>query len=529
MEKLRERIYSLAVWIVKIVGGGIMLFLSYYAMRYTHYMIPLSYERAEVMKDNILLNVFYLLLFTTFLFVLYICENRMGQKMKNILSALLIILATVWIVVVGFWWITSVDRNPESDQLYVSSGAYYFMQEMYFFLDPEGGYLAMYPHQLPLVALMEIMFRILGSFRYSAYQALNVLFTGGITVLGYLMVREKSKKLSCAVCYAFVVVNCFPLFFYSSWIYGEIPCLFSTFFAGWTLCMYIKQKKGLWLCGTVFGLTMATATRQNAIILIVAFCLLGIVYVLHKMEKKILIATFAAIICPILVYKGVFYMYEVRSGYEHVQGMPASTYIEMGLSESFLGYGCYDNSSVELFREVGYDSKKADVIAKERIAEDIERFISNPKYAQVFFREKILSQWNNPLFQSMFFTTFYTEKNMPEQGTFVYKISNDYYFGILQYSNVIHMIIFFGVFLYFVLVIDRESNILQHLFAVTVIGGFLFSIIWEAKARYIFPYYVMMLPMATIGYITLITKIKKGLQWIVCRIMSDGGDLSFRL
>ena len=71
------------------------------------------------------------------------------------------------------------------------------------------------------------------------------------------------------------------------------------------------------------------------------------------------------------------------------------------------------------------------------------------------------------------------------------------------------MIIYFGAFLYFVLAIDKENNVLQHLFAVALIGGFLFSIIWEAKARYMFPYYVMMLPMANIGYITLITKVEK--------------------
>lgn len=509
MDMFREKINILAMWIVKIFGGGIMLFLLFYAMSYTHYMIPLSYEKAEVMKDNFLLNLVYLLLFIAFLFMLNICENRMGQKTKKILSTLLIVLATLWIIVVGFWWITSVDRKPESDPLYVSSGAYYFTQDLYFSLNPEGGYFAMYSHQLPLAALMELLFHILGSFRYSVYQALNVLFTGGITVFGYLMVREKSKKLCCSVGYVFTVVNCFPLVLYSSWVYGEIPCLFSTFFAGWTLYKYIKHKKGLWLLGTVFGLTMATATRQNAIIIIIAFCLLGIVYVLHKMDMKILVAIFASIICPILVYMGVFHMYEIRSGYDHVQGIPASAHIEMGLSESVLGYGAYDNSSVELFSEVEFDSKKTDAIERERIVEDIEQFIANPQYARVFFREKILSQWNNPLFQSMFFTTYYTEKNMPEQGTFVYKISNDYYFGILQYSNVIQMIIYFGVFLYFVLAIDKENNVLQHLFAVALIGGFLFSIIWEAKARYMFPYYVMMLPMANIGYITLITKVEK--------------------
>ena len=47
---------------------------------------------------------------------------------------------------------------------------------------------------------------------------------------------------------------------------------------------------------------------------------------------------------------------------------------------------------------------------------------------------------------------------------------------------------------------------MQHLMVVIIIGGFFFSIIWEAKSRYILPYYLMMFPLATIGYEKLFEK-----------------------
>ena len=61
---------------------------------------------------------------------------------------------------------------------------------------------------------------------------------------------------------------------------------------------------------------------------------------------------------------------------------------------------------------------------------------------------------------------------------------------------------------YFVFAVKKDSNILQHMLAVAMIGGFLFSIIWEAKARYIFPYYVMMYPLAAVGYWQALTQIR---------------------
>ena len=193
-------------------------------------------------------------------------------------------------------------------------------------------------------------------------------------------------------------------------------------------------------------------------------------------------------------------MYEVRSGYEHSEGMPSSLFIELGLRESSGRYGWDDMSALELSASVGYDWEKADSIAKEHIAANITRFKAEPAYTKVFFREKILSQWNNPLFQSLFFSANYRDENMPEEDTFVYKISHDYFAGIVKYSNYVQLVVFVGTMFYFVFAVKSGSNILQHFLAVALIGGFIFCIIWEAKGRYMFPYYISMFPLSAIGY-----------------------------
>lgn len=53
----------------------------------------------------------------------------------------------------------------------------------------------------------------------------------------------------------------------------------------------------------------------------------------------------------------------------------------------------------------------------------------------------------------------------------------------------------------------QDKGILRQLLALAVIGGFCFSLLWEAKTRYILPYYLFMFPCAAVGYEELLKKI----------------------
>lgn len=500
MNFLGKHLENTSNWIIKIFGTVIFTFLFVYALFYTHYMIPLETECTQVLKDNLFYNLLCILLFISLVFFLKFCDKKLSPKLHRILSVICLILCISWIGFAGFWWINSATRIPEADQAFLYAGASYFIDGQYSFLNPNGGYFGTYPYQLPLVALMEAFFRIVGPLNYHAYQTLNVCFSMGTTLMGYLFVREISKKFSVSFLYMLLVANCFPLFFYSNWVYGEIPCLFFTFLSAYFLLKYAKTHRKFFLIFVVFGLTMAVVTKKNAMIYLIAFSILGVVYAIKKRNIPILITIAAAILCPVLIYNGVFKMYEVRSGYEHSDGMPSSLFFELGLHESSGRYGWDDMSALTLSASVSYDWEKADELAKSLIREDIDRLCSDPGYAVLFFKEKILSQWNNPLYQSLYFSANYRTETMPDEDTFVYKISHDYFMDILTYSNYIQLLVFLGTVFYFLFAVNKKNPILQQFFAVALIGGFLFCIIWEAKGRYMFPYYVSMFPLAVAGY-----------------------------
>lgn len=203
-------------------------------------------------------------------------------------------------------------------------------------------------------------------------------------------------------------------------------------------------------------------------------------------------------------------MYEVRSGYERSAGLPVTSWISMGLQENQGRYGWYYDYPLTLYKEVGQDAGSVEAQTREDIRERLHTFAGSPVYTWNFFREKILSQWNEPLYQSLFFTTNFKEEYRPDPDSTAGKITvgGTLFYPIFLICDKMQFLLYFGMLLYFCFAVKKDGNMLQHMLAVTLIGGFLFSILWEAKARYIFPYYVVMYPMAVTGYCQMIRSLR---------------------
>lgn len=500
-------LHTVANWVVRITGSVIFLVLSWYALRYTHYMLPGGVEKTEVLGDNVGVTLFSLLAFFAVVFILYSVEKRAGERTKQAVSRSAAGLAALWICVMGMLWIYSAVRVPEGDQAFIYGGASYFTEGQYSFLRTPDGYMAMFPYQLPLTALVELLFGVVGTYNYFACEFLSVFLASGCVLMGYLVLREFTGSMSAAVIYSLTMAVCVPLVFYTSWVYGDLPSIFFMEAAAWMLLRYAKNTRPGWLTGTVLMAVLAMMVRKNSMIFLVAMCLVCGVYAVEKKSVRIPAVAFLSVLASVLVYAGVYKIYEVRSGYPHWPGIPMVTGIDMGMHEVNGCYGWYDNSAKELYYSMDYDPKLTEDAAEAHIRQHIRDFRENPAYARLFFKEKILSQWNNPLYQSLFFSAKYAEGDAPEPGTFLARLTGEYFPELLKYSGILQFLIYVGMFLYYLLEVRGNSSILSHMLAVTIIGGFLFSVIWEAKARYSFPYYVMMFPLAAAGYVRLTEKL----------------------
>lgn len=494
-----------ANWIVRITGTVIFLVLTWYSLRYTQYMIVGGDEIAHNVRDSVVGNCLALAFGILLAGLLWFFAKRVAVRIQERIMRVCVAFSVLWTGGWGYWWISVVDRQPEGDQAFVYGAATYFSKGDFAFLKP-GGYCGLCPHQLPLIAMIELLYLVVGLHNYFACQVVCTLLAAGIVWLGYRLLWEMTQNPGTVILYSMVMLGCLPLIFYTGWVYGDVPSIFFTMLAAWSLLRYERTGHVRWLAVLVLATTFALLVRLHSAVFLIALCLVGAVFILRKKDLKLLAALVLAVILPIIAYQGVFKMYELRSGLPHAKGMPSLSYISMGMQDIYDRCGWYTTYCAEVFEMAGDDPVLAAEISKQDIAKRLEEFRADPSYAWGFYREKVLSQWNEPLYQSLYFGNKFHMPLKEAQEAFIERLKLEAFDNLLLICDRMQFVIYVGTVLYFVLAVRAKSNILQHLMAVALIGGFLFSIIWEAKARYIMPYYVTMFPIAVMGYWELVER-----------------------
>lgn len=504
-EKINSLFYHTGNRIISVAGSVIFLFLCWYSFRYTQYMPPHSLEFPVNVADSMLWNLLILGLFAAMAVGLAAAERRFSAGTQTVICTVLALLMVFWILSASLWWIGSAERIPGSDQLYICNDASAFMQDIYLSLEP-GYYCDKYPQQLGLIALLEVLFSIVGPYNFFAVEVVCAFMAPCIAWFGYRIVREITTGMTASVLYCVMMTFCLPLVFYTSWVYGEIPGVFFSMLAVMLAFRYANKKHWLYLAGAVLSFAFAVLVRKNSIILVLAFALTAVFRGIWEKDKKLLAAALCAVIVPCLAFWGIQEMYEIRSGVEKSPGIPSTAGISLGLQEKDGRYGWDYGYEGQVYAECGNDKEKADAVYRQDISKRLKVFASQPAYAVHFFKEKQLSQWNAPLYQSYYFSQNYSPENPPAQDSLTNRLSTVYFDLLLKICDRLQFVLYVGMLLYFLLAVRKDSNMLQHVLAVMVIGGFLFSMVWEAKARYIMPYYMGMFPAAVLGYRQLVLR-----------------------
>ena len=509
--------------ILKVTGVLIFMVLTWYSMRYTQYTE--YYNEVFVnYRDSMLKNLLVLLAAALIICVLSVLEKNLSDQVCVWVRHILLIALSIWIGVCGWLWITSVDRIPLGDQEFVLNGASYFAQGEYSFLK-KGGYYDRCPQHFGLIALLELLFRLVGPYNYFTVQIISVGMTVGIGIMGYLLVRCLSDRTSVAAAYCLLMAACLPMIFYTGWVYGDIPSTFFMLMTAWCLLRYERSRRWGWLAGVAFGMMMAVLTKQNSLVMLIALGLVIGVYVLVKKDIKLLLGLVISALLTWMAYAGIQIMYQVRSGVELNRAIPAVSYIAMGMQEDTYGRcGWYTGYVNVVYWDADNDPKLAAEVSWQDIRDRLDIFENDPAYAWQFYREKVLSQWNQPLYQSLFFSSRYAGYKGgidPDPNSIDARVHEQYREGILNFCDRIQFVLYFGLLCYFLFAVKMKSGILHHVLAVTIIGGFFFSILWEAKARYIFPYYIMMYPLAVTGIWQAASQAEKSIEWLRVRRNKD--------
>lgn len=503
LQKLADRAISIfGLVLFGTLTGFSLFFTVYYLITYEE--IP--YEKGDIFL--LVLAVCTLGLFCMEWIAGWILkdEDRQEKRIHMLLS--LVLLYTLCFCIL---WVKGAGCIPVADQASVCRAAEGFQNGDYSMLtrDSYEKYLYIHPHQLGLTALIELIFAFFGNGNFQAFEYLNCLGAVLCIYSGYRITRLLARNMRGSVYYLFLAAGCFPLFFYVTFVYGEIPSLTYSLIAVW---MYLehgkaeKRKRYLYLGGCCAACALACLIRNNSLIFLIAFSGIWIVEGIGRKQWKPFVATGILIAVFLISRQGLRSFYEERAGIQLNEGAPMILYVAMGMQEGPCAPGWTNGYILHAYwGESEFDGELAVDMALRDIRASVSGFRSDPLYAVKFYREKFTSQWNDPTYQCFGMTYV--------NGWERCGIVNSMYVGKLHtlmtwFMNQYQSLVFIGAFLCVIFNFWRKKPLEDQVLLLTILGGFLFHMLWEAKGRYILPYFVMMLPMTAIGLAELMERMK---------------------
>ena len=372
-------------------------------------------------------------------------------------------------------------------------------------------YLERYNQQFTLSFIWSLLFRILNSTDVLIIQYFNILCNALLGIIIFLICKELSTKykinkyLAMFLYFTFLSI---PLL--STFIYGDLSGMAFAMLGVYLLMKYTRKRKIRYAVYASISTALAYMFRMNILIFIIAMVIYLILDLLSKKEnakniitKIIVIIGFCVISMLPSTLTKIYYC--KKCGLDVNKTFPATGYFLMGTNTHSYAPGWYNYSIVEKSFK---DLEKSKVEYKEDLKERTKYLINNPTYTLALYTEKNSSMWAETTFEAVRYnvsSTFGKNRFKNIELDYFLKNCNDF---ILIYQKALVLIIF--IFSAIVIIQKRKDLSNEVILLLTIfIGGFLFHNIWEAKSRYIIPYIIALIPIASIEIEKIKVTIKK--------------------
>ena len=465
-------------------------------------------------KDSLLLNLLFAIVL---LFIMKIIADWIVKDLdKRRRMLLLFTLAYTFCLSLG--WAAVSKSFPTADQASVYYGAKHFAADYFAEIAEKNSYFSCYPHQMGLALFYEVILRIFHTESFHLLQAVNAV-CNCVTVLSLYKICTllfEEKKIS--IYFLLLVGVCFPLFWYTPFVYGELPSFAFSFFGVWMLLEAIlgKGEKKFIFPGISLGsFFVATLVRKNTLILIIAVVLALGVYLLKTRKYFYAIYLGLLILMCSQANNLAIKSYEIRSGNQLNDGVPGISHVVMGLQESEYAPGWYNGFNFVTYTEkAGYDQKEAVRLSLLALNERLDVFKSDPTYAINFFTDKFMAEWLNTGYACFDSTAGKYYERLPVVESLY---SGNGFYVARFFMDKYQFVIYFLALLFIACNLgmgkrknrnkpESEGNnkvcsvsVLHYILLATVLGGAVFYLAWEGSGRYILPYFVMTIPYAAAG------------------------------
>lgn len=463
-----------------------------------------GYEVILYQVDEIILNLFFTVLFTVFLFKMRKhCDFFAKVNMKFLEAGLV-----AFVLAIGLVWVFSAASIPAADSYNIFetatgaskgnltslvNGSNSYNKDFY------GGYsyYNYYPFQLGFVFICEMIYRIFGTSSAMPVEVINVFCVAA----AYLGIAKITKRIFRRRYIEFIAIillaGCFQPVLFCSFAYGNIIGMCCAIWASYFLIKYFQTNKytALIPCGLL--LIVSTLAKYNNMIYLVAFVIMLIIHTIKA--KKWQSIAFALVICIATVGASnlVIMSYESRANVKLSSGVSQTLYFDMGLNESYMAPGWYNGIALDTYKNSGCNTTAAQSQAWNDINSRLNTFSKNHSYAVDFFGKKIVSQWNEPSYESIWVSkvkTHYYDINGIAKS--VYDGSTGQFLNLYFnfYMQILFILFASGIFCMF---IKRKTNIETVLLPIVLLGAFGYHLLFEGKSQYVLTYIILLIPTAS--------------------------------
>lgn len=489
----------------------------------------LSSEKLSFDPDSILINIAIIILI--FSVALIFCRSNIKLYKLNIVWTIGAMIV-VTILFSGIWNIITKSAPTSDSKILVYAARDASLNDFHIFnegpneycWDPNyyngHSYFSFFGFQLGYVLIAEMIIRIFGTgIAFFSLKVLNILALTFSYIALVLIANRLFKNNTITNLTAIALTLCFQPMFYTIFVYGTLLGLcFSLWAIYFTIAFMQEEKKTKPFILIIVFMILAVISKYNSMIAMIAIV---ISLLLYALDKKKLIALILAVVVAIsspLCMQLVIKSYELRANTSYSTKVKQIQFLDAGLNDG-PNPGWYNGIQVDDLKLNNMNQQAADETARYNISNRLNEFSKDPAKAIAFFKDKILSEFNEPSFESIWLEQ--VREHEYEEGETVPKIVESvetgglsqmlsFYFN--EYVMIMYLAFALALFRMFFRKTCKPDNII---IPITIIGGFIYHTLFEAKSQYIIIYFIMLIPYAIYGIYHITRFINKRFSFLL--------------
>ena len=472
------------------------------------------------------------LLMALFVGVMIAMVLTYSYKSKYVVTVFEIALV-LYVVIIGIVWVVNVRSVPAADSYNIyeaatdaAQGKYTSMHNFSNFYNSQMydgySYFQYYPFQLGFVAFSEFVYRIFGTGSSMPIQIINVLALASAYFAIARITRLLFKSRRIEFIAIIMLALCIQPILFCTFVYGNIIGMTCALWASLLLIKYFKTGQYRWIYPSGALLVLAVMVKYNNMIYLIAFVIMLVIHIVKKKKWQSAAIAAALIIAVLGTNSLVIKSYEARADEEFSPGVSQPLYLALGLKESSMAPGWYTHTAKDLYAQkylipkyngdANASLSDANDAAWDEIGKRLDEFSEDSDYAFEFFGKKILSQWNEPTFESIWVSKVKghtaTEEEKLRSG--VDTIGSDQMTGLTNavykkstgqalemhfnfYMQIMYILFAAGIYLMF---IKKKTNIETVLLPLVMLGAFGYHLLFEGKSQYVLTYIPLLIPVA---------------------------------